>query len=236
MIYTFKYYAPKVRKYTFRVDNSSFVFFLKNYSHFCYFFFIVPHGMRKISSKFDIQFDLKVFDTFYSSKHLSNECQNLIPSLFVITVSRKRGTSWFSSSIDEISYSAGSYFKFAGDLQESSSRWKVVRYAFRMLSDRSPRSIQKIVTLRNRRRLIRVNAKSSLLILFLPLLLLFFSLPPLFRVFVSQIIDRATRDAHARGTKMEEASKEREKERDGLKDGSDGCWSHDFCLPEKVDD
>lgn len=192
--------------------------------------------MRKISSKFDIQFDLKVFDTFYSSKHLSNECQNLIPSLFVITVSRKRGTSWFSSSIDEISYSAGSYFKFAGDLQESSSRWKVVRYAFRMLSDRSPRSIQKIVTLRNRRRLIRVNAKSSLLILFLPLLLLFFSLPPLFRVFVSQIIDRATRDAHARGTKMEEASKEREKERDGLKDGSDGCWSHDFCLPEKVDD
>lgn len=157
-------------------------FFLKNYSHFCYFFFIVPHGMRKISSKFDIQFDLKVFDTFYSSKHLSNECQNLIPSLFVITVSRKRGTSWFSSSIDEISYSAGSYFKFAGDLQESSSRWKVVRYAFRMLSDRSPRSIQKIVTLRNRRRLIRVNAKSSLLILFLPLLLLFFSLPSFSRV------------------------------------------------------
>ena len=47
MIYTFKYYALKVRKYIFRVDNSSFVFFLKNYSHFCYFFFIVPYRTEK---------------------------------------------------------------------------------------------------------------------------------------------------------------------------------------------
>lgn len=157
-------------------------FFSKKLFPFLLLFFYCSIWNEKNKNRQHLIHNLILKYSFYSSKHLSNECQNLIPSLFVITVSRKRGTSWFSSSIDEISYSAGSYFKFAGDLQESSSRWKVVRYAFRMLSDRSPRSIQKIVTLRNRRRLIRVNAKSSLLILFLPLLLLFFSLPSFSRV------------------------------------------------------
>lgn len=95
--------------------------------------FIVSHWTSVFNTKFYSTFVKRVL--------------NLIPSLFVITVSRMRETSWFlpRSTRDFV---AGSYFKFAGDLQESSSRGK--SWGFRMLSDRSPRSIQKIVTLRNR--------------------------------------------------------------------------------------
>lgn len=85
-----------------------------------------------------------------------------------------------------------------------------------MLFDRSPRSIQKIVTLRNRASDDAWSASMqnpSFLILFLLLLPFLFSSLPfilfLFRVvFVSQIIDRAIRDAHASETKSEGRERE----------------------------
>lgn len=122
-----------------------------------------------------------------------------------------RETSWF---LPRSTRFRGPYFKFAGDLQESSSRGK--SWGFRMLFDRSPRSIQKIVTLRNRASDDAWSASMqnpSFLILFLLLLPFLFSSLPfilfLFRVvFVSQIIDRAIRDAHASETKSEGRERE----------------------------
>lgn len=156
---------------------------------------------------------------------------------------------WFL--LDRRDLLAGSYFKFAGDLQESSSRGKSWGMAFACFPiDRRDRyrkswrcETERPTTLDPRQCKILFfpypffSPPSPLLTL---LSSFFFSFPFSRVRFADRSIEplvRCTRERDEDGGSFER-KREREKERwfQEVERGSDGRWSHDFCLPEEADD